>query len=292
MPRMRFVKHEFFLDDALAAKSALARLLFIGLWTLADREGRLIDNPAKIRAQLFPYEAVDVASLLQELAPDFIHRYEVDGKPLIQVKNFAKHQRPHHKEPKSDLPAYRKQQSPGKTGASPGQVVMNESSKVPFPGGSLVMGNGSLVTDTEHDRSFRARQNERGLGMAFSKDFMDFWNAYHPLRRINQSAASREWDNLGPDLELKIQIMGALANQKALWQAKKTELDFIPHPASWLRDRRWTDVLDTLPPVDAKPKPCPRCRISGPNNRPTVKAKDGTLICDACANEEAVLNGE
>lgn len=50
MPRIRQVKPEFYLDDELAQCSRDARLLFPGLWILADRAGRLENRPAKIKA--------------------------------------------------------------------------------------------------------------------------------------------------------------------------------------------------------------------------------------------------
>jgi len=51
MPRIRQIKPEFYLDDELAQCSRDARLLFPGLWILADRAGRLECRPAKIKAQ-------------------------------------------------------------------------------------------------------------------------------------------------------------------------------------------------------------------------------------------------
>ena len=39
--------------------SMSARLLFVGLWTIADRNGRLEDRPKRIRAELFPYDEID-----------------------------------------------------------------------------------------------------------------------------------------------------------------------------------------------------------------------------------------
>ena len=54
MSRIRSIKPEFFLDEELAELSPLTRLLFVGLWTLADCEGRLEDRPKRIRAQLHP----------------------------------------------------------------------------------------------------------------------------------------------------------------------------------------------------------------------------------------------
>jgi hypothetical protein len=94
--RIRTIKPEFFKDEQLAELSAYARLLFIGLWCLADRDGRLEDRPKRIEAEILPYDFQDVDALLQELADHeehFIIRYEVDGKKIIQVRTFLKHQR-------------------------------------------------------------------------------------------------------------------------------------------------------------------------------------------------------
>jgi len=94
MARIRTVKPELFFDVELGDVSIPARFLFIGLFTQADREGRLDDSPKKIKANIFPYdEKINVESLLSELAPRFIVRYEVEGRKYLQVRNFGKHQR-------------------------------------------------------------------------------------------------------------------------------------------------------------------------------------------------------
>ncbi len=105
-PRIRTIKPSFFLDEDLAALPFEARLLFAGLWCLADKAGRLEDRPKRIHAMLFPYEPkVDVDGLLGRLAAaNFIVRYEVDGRGLIQVRSFERHQRPNHREADSELP--------------------------------------------------------------------------------------------------------------------------------------------------------------------------------------------
>jgi hypothetical protein len=105
MPRIRTIKPDFFTNEDVGKLSAEARLLFIGLWTLADREGRLQDRPIRIKAQLFPYDDWSVQSLLENLEQaELIWRYEADGKKCIQIINFVKHQNPHPKETGSDLP--------------------------------------------------------------------------------------------------------------------------------------------------------------------------------------------
>ena len=50
MARARNIKPGFFANENLAECDPLARLLFAGLWCLADREGRLEDRPKRIAA--------------------------------------------------------------------------------------------------------------------------------------------------------------------------------------------------------------------------------------------------
>jgi hypothetical protein len=107
MARARNIKPAFFKNEHLLNLSYAARLLFIGLWTLADREGRLEDRPKRIKLDLFPDDEIDVDSLLSELhhsEGDFIKRYEISGKRCIQIIKFLKHQKPHKKEAESELP--------------------------------------------------------------------------------------------------------------------------------------------------------------------------------------------
>lgn len=105
MARARNIKPGFYKNEDLAECSERARLLFPGLWMLADREGRLEDRPRRIKGEIFPFDAFDVEPLLEELARwDFIRRYVVNGKRFIQVVRFAEHQSPHGTEKDSDIP--------------------------------------------------------------------------------------------------------------------------------------------------------------------------------------------
>ncbi len=97
----------FFRHERLTELSPYCRLLFIALWTLADREGRLEDRPKRIKADAFPYEHdLDVEQMLSDLASNgFITRYEVDGESYIEIPSFLKHQKPHLREAASVIPA-------------------------------------------------------------------------------------------------------------------------------------------------------------------------------------------
>lgn len=106
MPRSRNIKPGFFVNEDLVELEYGARLLFIGLWTIADREGRLEDRPKKIKMSLFPADNADIDQWLQLLNnAGFIHRYDAEGIKYIQILNFKKHQNPHVKEAKSTIPA-------------------------------------------------------------------------------------------------------------------------------------------------------------------------------------------
>lgn len=105
MARSRNIKPGFFKNEVLAEMPMEARMLFIGLWTLADREGRLEDRPKRIKMELFAYDSFDVDPMLMRLQTDgFVTRYEVDGVRFIQIENFVKHQDPHYKEKASEIP--------------------------------------------------------------------------------------------------------------------------------------------------------------------------------------------
>ena len=142
MARARNIKPGFFTNDVLAECSPLARLLFAGLWTITDREGRLEDRPKKIKAEILPYDECDADALLNELrAKGFIVRYQIEAARFIQVVNFNKHQNPHMKESASEIPAPDEHQTstvqveelPALAGLNPSSLILNPESLIPHP---------------------------------------------------------------------------------------------------------------------------------------------------------------
>lgn len=106
MSRSRIIKPGFFTNDRLAEVSPLGRILFAGLWTMADRKGRLEDRPKRIKAEILPFDNANVERLLTDLeARGFITRYSVAGDHFIAVTSFEKHQNPHIREAESTIPA-------------------------------------------------------------------------------------------------------------------------------------------------------------------------------------------
>lgn len=86
MARSRNIKPSIMENEELAELEPIARLLFIYLWMLADREGRLEDRPKRIAGRALPYDRdADVDNLLNQLAgAGFITRYMVGDQALIR----------------------------------------------------------------------------------------------------------------------------------------------------------------------------------------------------------------
>lgn len=85
--------------------------------------------------------------------------------------------------------------------------------------------------------------------------FARFWSAWPKARRIAKARAERAWRTLQPDEALTARIVAAVeaATTTRAWR----DPDFIPHPATWLRDRRWEDErragLPVVPGADIDP---------------------------------------
>lgn len=106
MSRSRNIKPGFFTNEDLATLPFWQRLLYIGLWTECDREGRCEDRPVKLKMRLFPADSVDVDKGLQALHDNgFILRYSSPTNRFIQVIAWKKHQNPHFREAMSIIPS-------------------------------------------------------------------------------------------------------------------------------------------------------------------------------------------
>jgi len=115
--RSRNLKPAVFKNEALAQLGDTAYRLFTGLWCMADRMGRLKDEPGRIEAEIFPFkfQRVNTLALLDALAggdDPFIVRYEANGAKYIQIVNFLRHQNPHPREAASSIPPCRKKAMP------------------------------------------------------------------------------------------------------------------------------------------------------------------------------------
>src|ERR1035437_9585347 len=156
MARQRTIDPGFFRNEDLAELPFEARLLFAGLWTQADREGRLEDRPKRIKGDIFPHDAVDVDALLDSLV-GMIRRYRVGDIRVIDIPSWHKFQHCHPREKPSVLPGFdlaepesgtsRGKVSPRRTLTMPGKAI---PSKPSYTSGSS--GSSDSVPSTVHER--------------------------------------------------------------------------------------------------------------------------------------------
>lgn len=95
MARIRSVHPGLFTDSDWVECSMDARLLVIGLWTLADDQGVFSWRTKEIKMAVFPGDSIDVEPLLNELVQNnLIRHYEVEGRKYGAIRNFRRWQRP------------------------------------------------------------------------------------------------------------------------------------------------------------------------------------------------------
>ena len=229
MARSRNIKPGFFLNDELAELHLAARLLFAGLWCVADREGRLEDKPKKIKAQVLPYDNLDIDKLLNDLHDaNFIIRYTHEYEKYIQVVNFDKHQNPHKNETESTIPPY-SETAPDKHSTSTVQVR--------YKYGTNRADSLNLIPD-----SFNP------IYAQTEKPFDAFWKKYP--KKKSKGQAEKTWQKIKPNTELVIEIMDGLEKAIASEDWKREGGQFIPYPATWLNAKGW---LDEYTPYKYKP---------------------------------------
>ncbi|MBU8920749.1 MAG: conserved phage C-terminal domain-containing protein [Bacteroidales bacterium] len=100
---MRTIRPGFFENEDLAELEPTTRLIFCGLWCMADREGILEDRPKKIKMALLPLDDFDPDKALDDLERiGMVTRYrDGHGQRLLFVVNFEKHQNCHPNEAES-----------------------------------------------------------------------------------------------------------------------------------------------------------------------------------------------
>jgi hypothetical protein len=247
MPRVRLIKPEFFDDPDIGALSPTTALLFIGLWTQADREGRMLDDPRRVKTRLVPYWPVNAEAALAELCKaGFIIRYQDShGRNLLQIRSFAKHQHVHPREAVSvyEAPALKLPGQPGNLPASPSASTSTSTSTSLS---TSVSTSGDDVSGVPPAREPRTAENDDAPQPAavvasepppaFDVEFRTFVAAYPPRGRTVSRMAE--------ELFVKARLSGvpfedmlaALENHCASepWQQGK-----VPNLIRWLEESRW-----------------------------------------------------
>jgi len=133
---------DFWNDGRVKRLSPTERLLFIGMISHADDEGRLLADPAFLRSKVFPYDDFsleDITSMrdhIIEINPN-VEIYQNASEDYLYFRKWPRYQKPSHPQP-SKLPKPPELQEPvqetipeqnqPQTGIIPSQVRSGQSS--------------------------------------------------------------------------------------------------------------------------------------------------------------------
>jgi len=215
MARGRIIDREFFSHEQLGELSLKCRYFYLGLIVFADDEGRLKGSPKYLKAKIFPYDEVsenDIKKMVDQLVDQrLLVGYQVETNVYFQHPKWEKWQ-PIRKDrfKPSDCPS-----------SVDGIPVVNQMATVGIPLPNLTKPN--LTTQID--------------GW-----FTTFYNQY-PKKKAKQDAL-KAWKNLRPNEELLNKICAAIEVQKKTEDWIKENGKFIPHPATWLNQKRWEDEIE------------------------------------------------
>lgn len=116
MAKIRTIKPELFRHEALCeaefASKLPLRLAFIGLFTCCDREGRFRWRPRTLKLDVFPYDDIDFAAILEALLHyGFIKKYVIANERYGYIPSWHKHQHINNRETASHLPSPEKNEA-------------------------------------------------------------------------------------------------------------------------------------------------------------------------------------
>lgn len=93
----RIIKRGFWTDEKISKLSIEARLVYIGLWSMADDFGVVRGNPALLKTMVFPYDALELDKFefwLNELIDlGRLEPFTVEGESYLFLRKLTTHQR-------------------------------------------------------------------------------------------------------------------------------------------------------------------------------------------------------
>lgn len=117
--------------------------------------------------------------------------------------------------------------------------------------------NHSSNTIKQDTKNKAIKKQNKELNELQEKQFDKFWQAYP--KKVSKKQAQKSWKKINPSLELFEKILKALEMVKQTEQWEKDNGKFIPYPATWLNQERWTDEIKMM--QDIKPVIEPKLKI-------------------------------
>ena len=94
--RNRMIKKEFWNSERILSVSIPEKLLFIGMWNIADDDGILKNSPLQIKATIFPVDSKITLGVVEEYIKNLLGVGLItmnNEQTLIKIKKWKNHQR-------------------------------------------------------------------------------------------------------------------------------------------------------------------------------------------------------
>lgn len=252
MARARNIKPGTFVNDTLAENEPLGRLLFIGMWTIADYKGDFEWREKRVKAQLLPYDNCNITKLAINLDESgFIRFYSVHDKIYCRVVEFCAHQNPHknEKEKGSDIPNFDEESrqvidfNTLTINRDKSRLKRNDSHTDRADSFNLIPDSlppnpetGSMIPDTLD--AYDAMNQ---------KPFERFWEAYG--KKEKRAACEKKWNSkkLDPMID---HLLADIANRSAncrKWRTENGIQQFKSGPLPYINGELWNDAIQPYP---------------------------------------------
>lgn len=227
----RMMRESLFESEKISALSDFDFRLWVSLILLADDYGVVDARPAIIKGHAFPLrERVtikDISDSLRRLtACRCVSSYTVGGKPYVQFSNWSNYQRV--RDSKHKFPTIEEADDCGELR----QVAASCGEAPP-----------ELELELELEPRTRTPQKD-----ADCEKFDEFWSVYP--RKVKKSDALIAWKS-GKCEKIADAII-ADVKRRVDTEWKDQDIHYIPHPTTYLHQRRWEDET---PPQERKDTP-------------------------------------
>jgi len=219
----RYIRESAIESQPVNALSWQGEVFYRRLLNRADDFGRFTANLALLRASLFPLQLdkvseKDVARLLKE-AEDcgLLATYGVDGKQFVTIAKWEKGRAQQSKYP------------------PPPENICERLQTYVYSGKHTHTDVHDSDSDSDSD-SPKAPKGAEPVG------FADFWGVYP--RKESKVKAINAWKKNEPDQATQSRILKDVVARKASEAWTKENGQYIPHPASYLNQRRWEDLIE------------------------------------------------
>jgi len=232
-----------FLESSIMEEELPTRFLWLTMLLKADRQG-IVHGTAFVLSRLANMRVVEVEAALvklQEVDPhsttptDEGRRVKRLGPNKWLLVNYEEYRKLAQKDRDRELnAAAAKRYRDGLAG------VVTEDDRH-GPSLSVMDSHGSVMDSASVSVSVSGVANKKKGGMGGRKGEIPFEEFWLPLiRKVGKAKAEKAWRNL--TVKDQKAAMGVLPDHLVLWSGK--ERQFIPHPATWINQRRWEDELE------------------------------------------------